>query len=429
MIFKIRDTMTIDFKGYNKLSSVIIIALLARIIAAYYYADTEIESEWGYMLNNLYEHGVLSHQQQSFNGIIIPSTLMPPLYAYLLFIIKLVTPASIELAKAVLTLQIILSTFSIYIFYKLNNFFFSRNWSIINSFLLSIFPLHIYGSIQISSITLQFFLLISYFYFFFSLYKSKKLYWFNILSFSLVSGLLILTRGEFYLIFVASLICLFFFNKLNTKKIIFIFLMTLLIVSPYLIRNHFTFNKITLIKSMGYNLWKGNNLRATVEGYDFVGDEDYEFRDNKTIIKIRNLPKNNLYWFHVDEFFFKEALNEIKDKPDIFVGRFIKKFLSFFYFNIDANWPNYYHPLFIIPIALVSIFSSIGILISLKNFNFEKGYLLIYLFLTISIFSCFFILPRYKLSIIPIQLIFMNYFLCECYKKFGLLNTSFKDKK
>ena len=192
--------------------------------------------------------------------------------------------------------------------------------------------------------------------------------------------------------------------------------MSLLIISPYLVRNYFTFNKITLVKSMGYNLWKGSNSRATVEGYDY--QEDYEFRDNTTHAKIKNLPKNNLYYFHIDDIYFKEALDDIKDKPDIFVGRFIKKFLSFFYFNINANWPNYYHPLFIIPIALVSIFSSIGILISLKNFNFEKGYLLLYLFLTISIFSCFFILPRYKLMILPIQLIFMNYFLYECYKRF-----------
>ena len=37
-------------------------------------------------------------------------------------------------------------------------------------------------------------------------------------------------------------------------------------ISPYLIRNYLNFQKITITKSIGYNLWKGNNIDATVEG-------------------------------------------------------------------------------------------------------------------------------------------------------------------
>ena len=133
--------------------------------------------------------------------------------------------------------------------------------------------------------------------------------------------------------------------------------------------------------------------------------------------------------FYEDEIYLEEALNYIEDKPKVFIGRYAKKFLTFFYFNIKSTWPNYYHPLFIIPVVLVSIFSSVGILITLKGLSFEKGYLLLYLFLTIGIFSLFFILPRYKLMILPVQLIFMNHFLFESYKKICLLNKSFKDKK
>jgi len=227
-----------------------------------------------------------------------------------------------------------------------------------------------------------------------------------------------LLRGEFYLIFIVSLIYLFIFKKLSLKKIGFIFLISLLIISPYLIRNYFTFNKITLTKSIGYNLWKGNNPIAKVEGVESPNAYSY----NDIYKKINKLPKDYLYEFHLDDLLLKESLNYIFKEPFLFAERFLKKFLSFFYFNINSENPNYYHPLFIIPVFFTSIFSSIGIAISLKNLNYKKGYLLLYLVLTLSIFSLFFILPRYKLIILPIQLIFMNYFFIECFKKLKLKN-------
>jgi len=126
--------MRINFKNYNKLSLVIMLGLLTRVIAIFYYADTKLDNEWGILLNNLYDHGILSYR--SFNGNLISTAFMPPLYVYFLFAIKLVTPESVEFVTIVLLVQIILSTFSIFFFYKLSNFFFSSNWSIINSLLL-----------------------------------------------------------------------------------------------------------------------------------------------------------------------------------------------------------------------------------------------------------------------------------------------------
>ena len=93
-----------------------------------------------------------------------------------------------------------------------------------------------------------------------------------------------------------------------------------------------------------------------------------------------------------------------------------------------SDYPNYYHPLFIVPIFLLSIFSSFGILISFKNLNFKSGYLLLNLFLIIIIFSLFFILPRYKMMILPVQLIFMNYFFIAYSKKLGFIKKLFLSK-
>jgi len=390
-----------------------------RIAAVYHYGDAEIEHEWKELLINLYNNGVLSLHQ--FDGKIIPSVFMPPLYVYFLYTLKLFTPENFDLIKIILFTQVILSTISIFIFYKLSNLLFSKNWSILNAFLLSIFPFKIYTVTQISSITLQFFLLILYLYLFLLFNKSGKFIWYKIIFFSIVSGLLMLTRGEFYIIFFISLIYLFFLKKVNLKKSAVILLISLLVISPYLTRNYLVFNKIIMTNSLGFNLWKGNNPFSTVEGSLSLEAHKHD----KIYEKIDKLPKNNLFELYHDDLFLKEGLVHIKNEPVIFIKRFIKRSLSFFYFNTNSDYPNYYHPLFIIPICLLSIFSSFGILISLKKLNFETGYLLLYLFLTIGIFSLFFILPRYKMIILPIQLIFMNYFFIEYSKKMNFFKKLF----
>ena len=51
-----------------------------------------------------------------------------------------------------------------------------------------------------------------------------------------------------------------------------------------------------------------------------------------------------------------------------------------------------------------------GLLLFLKKRNIKNDHFLIYLFSNLFIFSIFFILPRYKLIILPIQIIFAAYF-------------------
>ena len=414
--------MNINFKKFNDVSYLLILSFFVGLLTIYYYGDTSIENEWSTLLDNLYSHGTLAFR--SFDGNLIPSVYMPPLYVYFLYLIKIFNPDFFIYTYSVLFIQIILSTLSIYFFFKLNNFFFSKNISLLSSFILSIFPLKVYAATQISSVTLQFFLLILYLYLFFCLYKSKNNQKIIVLYFSITSGFLILLRGEFYLIFILSILYLLFFKKINLKKSFIIFLISFIVVSPYILRNYYTFEKIALTKSLGYNLWKGNNPFASTEGAETAE----AFSHNSINQKIEKIPKNKLYDFHYDKMFFKQGVNYILSDPLFFIKNYTKKAFSFFYFNIDSDYPGYYHPLFILPIILTSLFSSVGILISFKKMDFDKGFLLFYLFFNILIFSVFFILPRYKMVILPIQLIFMNYFFLEFFKKISFLNKLFNIK-
>ena len=52
-----------------------------------------------------------------------------------------------------------------------------------------------------------------------------------------------------------------------------------------------------------------------------------------------------------------------------------------------------------------------------RNNKFENKYLGIYFFLNLVIFSIFFILPRYKIVILPVQIILAGYTLNYVIKK------------
>ena len=43
-----------------------------------------------------------------------------------------------------------------------------------------------------------------------------------------------------------------------------------------MLRNYITFNQIVLVKSFGYNLWKGNNQLSSVEGHAGIDGESFE---------------------------------------------------------------------------------------------------------------------------------------------------------
>ena len=109
------------------------------------------------------------------------------------------------------------------------------------------------------------------------------------------------------------------------------------------------------------------------------------------------------------KFFFDAAIKNITENPLTYLLLYFKKILSFYFFDTNSTYKNYYNFFHIIPVALISFLSLHGLILFLKEKNFHKKYLLIYLALNILIFSIFFILPRYKLAILPIQIILSSF--------------------
>lgn len=387
----------------------ITLSFIIRLISIYFFHDTRIDNEWAILLNNLIKFKTYS--LYTAENLPIPSVLMPPLYAYFLYFVKIISFEKINFLTLLISIQIILSTVSIYIFYKINKKIFSEKINLINSYVFSLFPLNIYAAGQVSSITLQIFLLLWFILFLFLLSekKTKK----NFLIFSLISGFLILIRGEFILIYAITLLYLFLKNKIKLIHLVIIITLTFLVTSPYLIRNYITFNQVILVKSLGYNLWKGNNDFATVEGYGDINNPNFKNIKHKIAI----LKKDIFYELNRDHIFLNEGIQNINKNPLNYITLFIKKTLSFYFLNIKSSYPNYYHLIHLIPVTIIGALSIPGLILGLKKKEFKFKFLIIYLFATIIIFSLFFILPRYKLIILPVQIILMGCFIEYIFKK------------
>ena len=393
------------------LPSLIILSFLSRLIAIYFFRDVDLYSsnvnEWNVLLYNLVKYK--SYSFYEFDNLPIPSVYMPPIYPFFLYLIKVITSfEGVNLLYTIIFIQIILSTYSVYLFYQLNQNFFSNKLSLINSAIFSFFPLNVYACGQISSINLQIIFSLFFLKFLLLLINKEKLS--RIICFSIVSGLLILTRSEFILIFIIIILFSVFNKRIKLINLAKIILIVSIVISPYVIRNYIHFNQIILVKSFGYNLWKGNNELSSVQGH-----ENYKFQ--KLEFQLNNLEINKFYEINRDNIFLKEAKNNLVKDPLRYFNLFFKKIFSFYFIDLNSTYPNYYNFIHLFPTVILAILSFPGLFIFVRKKNIKYNCLTLYLFLNLIIFSIFFILPRYKLIILPIQIMIATHFIVYFFKK------------
>ena len=386
-------------------SAIILLSFCLRIIAIIYLGDDYVANEWQILLKNLEEKNILS--VRDVGGVPVPNIFMPPLYPFFLYSIKFLIFDFDNFLLAVHTIQLFLSLLSIYLMYKILLDIYSNKISYFGTLAFAIFPLNIYAASQISSITIQLFLLCAFLYNYIKIFNSKKIY--HTILFSFSAGLLILLRGEFFIFVILSLIYLFLKNK-DFKNLIFTVFLIILIISPYVYRNYQIFETLTITKSVGYNLLKGNNPSSKVEGigmFKSVGKvvPDVKPKLDKLISK-GPIKKHDLL---VDRIFLDQAVKYIKDNPVKYIKLYFKKAASFILIDLDSSYPNYYSIFNTLPKILLSITTLISIFFLIKLKVNIYNYLILYFFSNIGLFSFFFILPRYNLSLLPVQIILSLY--------------------
>ena len=398
---------------------ILFFSFISRLIAGLYFADTDLKNEWALLIHNFNISGVYGYNVvlgdyyaiPKFADIgekVLPSVFMPPLYFFIIYILDLISLNFFNTTKLLIFFQIIINIVSIILIYKITLKFENKFISLLICFLFAFFPLNIYASVQVSSITIQIFLLLGFLFFLQKLLKNKNNK--NLFIFSIFSGLLILTRGEFFLFYFFTIIYFFVFNEKKLKTLIISIILTSLVISPYIIRNYMNFDTIVLTKSFGYNLLKGNNPSLKVEGDPIFIEEKFN-RQNLKILSDKR------YEINLDDYYKGKAINYLLESPIKYIKFYFHKVLSFIFFDVNSSYPNYFNFFHMIPKLIISLISFIGAIVALRRRGFLQ-YLSIFYFLNIFFFSIFFILPRYSLILLPIKLLLSIYILKKLIRKY-----------
>ena len=396
-------------KDKNLFLFIFISGLLLRSITAFFFGDRILENEWNILVKNLYFYDSFSLLE--FDDLFVPNLWMPPLYGYFIYLHSLLVGFNEYLPLSVITSQIIIASITPVFFFKIISIFFNRKLSIIGSFTFNFFPLIIFSSSQISSITIFLFLNILFFYFILKLKNNSKIK--LILIIGILSSLLILTRRDFVLIYLFSLLYIFLFLKINIKTIVTIIIITIIGISPYLYRNYVAFDKFIIHSGFGYNLWKAYNPNANVEGYLFPSEELQN--------KINTVEKNIYYRINEDQIYLDQALTYIKNDPQKYLYLYFKRLYSFYFFDLNSSQKNYYNPVHIYPIILVSLLSICG-LFTFNKKNNKLNYLVLIFLLLVALYAFFAVLPRYKIYILPFQIILSVSYLKYLFEKLRIKN-------
>ena len=395
-------------KNFNFYILIFLSGMIARSFIALNYGDKVLENEWKILVYNLYNFN--SFSMLKFDDFFVPNLWMPPIYGYFIYLHALIFGIEEKLVISVIISQIIISSLTTLVFFNIVTFFFKREISILGSIIFCFFPIIVFSSSQISSVTIYLFLFLLFIFFLLKLTKNKS----NllILSIGIISGILVLTRRDFILIYFFSLIYFFLFFKVNWKKILLTTLVLAITISPYLIRNYIAFDKIILHSGFGFNVWKAYNPKAKVEGY-YIEEEEL-------ISKIENVKKDVNYRINQDKIYLKEAKKYILDDPIKYFKLFLKRIYSFYFLDLNSTYENYYNLIHTLPNLLLSILSILGLIVCKKK-NLSLNYLILIMFVILFIYSFFAILPRYKIYIIPFQIIlslsFLDFLLKKLIKK------------
>lgn len=387
------------------------VSFISRVLVFFYFGDRNLENEWAILVSNLYNNNVLSMLR--FGDLFVPNLWMPPVYAYFIYLHALIFGMGENLAAYVIASQILVSSLTTIIFFKIISQFCSDKISLGGAIIFSIFPLIVYSASQISSVTVYLFLLLFFILLILNLINQNSKNIWQYLTIGFVAGILILTRRDFILIYFFSIFYSFIFFKVPLKKIFLVLIITSITLSPYLVRNYVSFDKFIIHSGFGYNLWKAYNVNAKVEGY-------YEESDELKY-KVSLVKKDINYRINEDKIYLDEAKKFIIQNPRETIALFFKRLFSIFFIDLESTQKNYYNVFHIAPNILIAIFSLVGLIICNKK-NSKLNYLILLMLVLLIVYSLFALLPRYKIYIIPFQILltlkFIEYFLKKLSKNY-----------
>ena len=395
-------------------SVIFCIAFSLRIFAAIFFGDKILDHEFdvlarnfvngfGYSYWSLLENGELTNKYAPEALLHLPSAYMPILYPLLVTLFVYVFGYNSTSVFLLLAFQSFLGAINCLMIGKIfEEKFNKKSFSLI--YLTAFFPLHIFMSTQISASTVYVFLMSCVLLFYHRLLKFRDIKHSIFLGISL--GLLTLSRADAILIIPAIIILLTFIHRNISSKYTLVFaLSSLLIIAPLSVRNYNTFGFFyPLTISGGLNLWLGNNDDATGSRMNYV--VPYKPIPKTIQDQIQSLKVDENYEVALDNIYKEEAKQFIINNPLKSVKLSIKKIIFFWVHIYDerVKYPLMNNILYWGPWIILLPFFMFGFRDIIKDFKSHDLEIFLILYFTF-IYSVFFVLPRYRLIVLPIYLI------------------------
>jgi 4-amino-4-deoxy-L-arabinose transferase-like glycosyltransferase len=321
-----------------------------------------------------------------------PSAHHPPFYSVLI-LWPLWKTFGMGIFSQVL-LQIIqgfISSCTCILVFKLASKLFNRRIGIYAGIGYALFPTAAYMSNEFHPISIFIFIYVLYVFMYHKIIN-RSYSNFDLILLSICSGLLLLIRTDILVIVILFNIYLIRFIKLN--KIALVWLAFIIIVSPWLIRNYITFDKIVLSSKFGLNLWKGQGEEASGYAYKFNGDRVR----NRNIESIKHdLELTNDLELRIDKLYLDATIKYLKKNPTSPIKLLPEKLFGFWVY--DTYHPKANNIIYKISYLILLFLFMIGLIRICFNFKKEYFLLLIPIIFGTVLISVFFTLPRYRMSI------------------------------
>ena len=114
--------------------------------------DQSLTEEWAHLVKNILSGNGYSYF--TVDGVLLPSSYMPPVYAYFLVICIKIAPEFINPMILIGLIQSFFGSLCCYYVYKISCYYFTEKISFISMIVTSFFPLFIYASGQCSSVNI-----------------------------------------------------------------------------------------------------------------------------------------------------------------------------------------------------------------------------------------------------------------------------------
>lgn len=344
--------------------------------------------EFGIIARNLLNGIGFQYPAISVN---VPSAYMPPGLPYIYFVIFSFLGDNWGGYVSILILNTIISAFSIFILYRIGYEIYGKTVAVLSAIYAVFSPVYIYSTITFSTIVyyhlfiaLCFLFFLKSYYPYYS-YKNKK-YITNSFKYSILLGitlgLFLYFRAEIF-IFVIIVSALFLLSK-KIKHAALIFLIPLLLISPWTIRNYIVFGELIPITSTtGYNFFTGH------------GDDSVAVEYNKIL---RTFKEDSTFEIKKSELGYQMAFRFIKEKPmdDLLVS--LKRVISLWV--VDEYRDTAKHPVYLITWLITLFMFLAGFVLSVKDslvWQKLKFLKVLIIFVTMLVII-FFNIPRYQIQ-------------------------------